>query len=192
MQAIMDVTSARVVIDSSKIPSHALLLRRIRSVDLRVVHLVRDSRGVAFSWQKHVRKAASGGEGDYLYRFNPASASIRWVGYNGITHAFKPLGVPYIFMRYEELVRDPRRELERILHLVGTDDLRTSLSFLHDREVELQPNHTVDGNPIRFLRGPVEIRPDHEWKQRMDPRDRRIVTAMTLPLLLAYRYPMKG
>ncbi|MGI9603600.1 MAG: sulfotransferase, partial [Acidimicrobiales bacterium] len=44
-----------VVVDSTKQISTALLLRRLR-VDLRIVHLVRDSRGVAFSWTKEKRK----------------------------------------------------------------------------------------------------------------------------------------
>src|SRR5439155_19145064 len=54
-RALGEVSGARVLVDSSKLPSHALLLRRVPGVDLRLLHLVRDSRGVAFSWQKQTK-----------------------------------------------------------------------------------------------------------------------------------------
>jgi hypothetical protein len=50
--AIHKVSGATVVADSSKTPAHALLLKRIPLLDLRMIHLVRDSRGVAFSFRR--------------------------------------------------------------------------------------------------------------------------------------------
>ena len=54
--AVADVSGASVVVDSSKHASTAFLLRRAPGLDLRVVHLVRDSRGVAYSWSKRVQR----------------------------------------------------------------------------------------------------------------------------------------
>ena len=48
--AIAEVSGAELVIDSSKHPSLAHCLRWQDGVDLRVLHLVRDSRAVAYSW----------------------------------------------------------------------------------------------------------------------------------------------
>jgi hypothetical protein len=48
--AIDRVSGGACVVDSTKDPPFAFLLRRVPTLDLRVVHLVRDSRGVAFSW----------------------------------------------------------------------------------------------------------------------------------------------
>src|SRR4029077_11882222 len=47
--AIAEVTGARMIVDSSKIATFALLLRGIDDVDLRTAHLVRDPRGVVHS-----------------------------------------------------------------------------------------------------------------------------------------------
>ncbi|HEX2052957.1 MAG TPA: sulfotransferase, partial [Actinomycetota bacterium] len=55
-RGIGEVAGARVVIDASKHASTAFLLRKVPNLDLRVVHLVRDSRGVAYSWTKEVKK----------------------------------------------------------------------------------------------------------------------------------------
>ncbi|MGZ4470446.1 MAG: hypothetical protein ACXVXM_00620 [Nocardioidaceae bacterium] len=56
--------------------------------------------------------------------------------------------------------------------------------------VLLGENHLVDGNPVRFSRGPVALLPDDEGRARMPDRARRTVTALTLPLLAAYGYPI--
>src|ERR1019366_778123 len=53
--AIREVAGKSVVVDSSREASQALVLARIPSIDLRVLHLVRDSRAVAFSYSR--RKA---------------------------------------------------------------------------------------------------------------------------------------
>jgi hypothetical protein len=75
---------------------------------------------------------------------------------------------------------------------VGATDLRSELGFIEGAEIRLEPNHTVDGNPMRFLRGSVAVRRDEEWKANMAKRDRRTVTAMTFPLLMKYGYPMRA
>ena len=63
--AIAQVTDARLIVDSSKIPTYAMLLRRVPGMDLRALHLVRDPRGVVHSWQKTVVRggAAAGRAG---------------------------------------------------------------------------------------------------------------------------------
>jgi hypothetical protein len=189
--AIREVSGASVIVDSSKLPSHALLLRTIPDIDLRLVHLVRDSRGVAFSWQKQLKSADAGdGEAKYLDRYSPVSASARYVLYNELTRVVGALRVPYIRVRYEDLIADPRGRLARILAHAGLDVTAADLDFLHGSEADLSPSHTVDGNPMRFSVGPVRLRADDEWQTKMSEGDRRLVTALTSPLLLGYRYPI--
>src|SRR5699024_6440790 len=50
-RAATDVSGARLLVDSSKLPAYAALLARAR-IDLRCVFIVRDPRGVAYSWAK--------------------------------------------------------------------------------------------------------------------------------------------
>ncbi len=49
-------------------------------------------------------------------------------------------------------------------------------------------DHTVSGNPVRFEAGPIEIRPDLEWRTALPTGKRRLVTALTWPLLRRYGY----
>ena len=62
---------------------------------------------------------------------------------------------------------------------------------LVDGTIHLKENHTVAGNPARFSGGAVRIRPDVEWEQRLGAAPRRIITALTLPWLRRYRYPIR-
>jgi UDP-N-acetylglucosamine transferase subunit ALG13 len=186
--AIGQVSEADVIVDSSKLPSHAMLARLAPSVDLRMVHLVRDSRGVVYSWEKSVKSDEASADPRLLERYGPTSASARYVYYNGLTALARRLGVPYLRVRYEDLIAGPRAGLDRILRHAGVPVTDLALSFLGDGEARLRPNHTVDGNPVRFAVGGVPLRIDDEWRRRMPSRRRLMVTALTSPSLLRYGY----
>jgi UDP-N-acetylglucosamine transferase subunit ALG13 len=55
-RGVAAVTGDSVLVDASKHASLAYALRRAADLDLRVLHMVRDSRGVAHSWSKQVRR----------------------------------------------------------------------------------------------------------------------------------------
>jgi hypothetical protein len=192
LAAISSVSGGAVVIDSSKLPSHTMLLQRIPGLDLRLVHLVRDSRGVAYSNQKHDAKAAPAGESTRPPRYGPAMSALRYDLYNGVTTALgRGKTLPYLLLRYEDLIGQPEQQLRAILRHAGANSDQ-ELSFLRNGAATLQTNHLVDGNPVRFTQGPLKLRLDDEWRRSLSARDRRTVTALTLPLLKRFRYPSAG
>jgi hypothetical protein len=184
--AIAEVSGADVIVDSTKIPSYALVLRRLPRVGLRFVHLVRDSRGVVHSWKKEVLRPDATGAPDRMLRYGAASASGRYLLYNWTAGLLRRSRTPYQFVRYEDLVRELPTNLGLILSFAGLEDPR--LSFVSDGHVTLRPNHSVDGNPMRFATGELPIRADEEWRTKMDERDRRTVSTLTAPLLRRYGY----
>ena len=46
----------------------------------------------------------------------------------------------------------------------------------------------VSGNPVRTVGGLVNVQNDAEWEKLMPNRDKWVVTALTLPLLVRYGY----
>jgi hypothetical protein len=184
--AIVEVTGARVIVDSSKIATFALLLRGIDDVELRTVHLVRDPRGVVYSWRKAVSRDDGGGR-DAMIRYGVVPAAARYVAYNGLAHGLQALG-PYRFLRYEDLLASPRDTVARILAFAGVKTSAETLGYLRDREVHLEPSHTVDGNPMRMTSGPVALRRDEGWRTGLSALDRRMTMALTGPLAIAYGY----
>ena len=186
-RAIGEVAGARVVIDASKHASTAFLLRKVPGIDLRVVHLVRDSRGVAYSWTKEVRKPEVTGDDAFMPQYSPSSSGRQWVAYNLMFDALGAIDTTMV-LRYEALMAQPREGLERILAHAGEPVTADSFSFLGDGYVDLAVDHTVAGNPMRFHQGRLDLRLDQAWTTKLPERDRKVVTAITWPLQLRYGY----
>lgn len=183
-RAVSTVTGEPVVVDSSKSPTRVAVLAA-SGLDVAVVHLVRDPRAIAWSWRRsaHAR--------DETHPFTPrttAAAAAEWTANNvAIETVVRRTGVRCTRVRYEDLVDDPARTLASIADLVGTEldvPIAGSTATLCD-------NHTVAGNPSRFRTGAVSLRRDDEWRTRLAAGDRRLTTALTLPLLRRYRYPTR-
>jgi hypothetical protein len=117
----------------------------------------------------------------------PATMALKWVDYNLLFHVLRALGAPTVLLRYEDLVREPATALERLLTLVGEARPPGPLPG-EGGSVEIRPEHTLSGNPLRFRTGSMPLRNDDEWKRRMPDSQRRIVSAITAPLLAAYGY----
>jgi SAM-dependent methyltransferase len=184
--AIRDVSGARFLVDSTKDPQHAYLLHSIPGFDVRMIHLIRDSRPVAFSWSRIRPRPEVVWERRDMPRFPVIRTAMAWNLANVAAEATSRAGFPYVRVRYEDLVRAPREELRRILE---TLDLGAAdLDFLEDGKATLEPAHTVAGNPLRFETGVLQIRPDEEWRGRMPAADRVVVSALTFPLLGRYGY----
>jgi hypothetical protein len=184
---IQKVSGGRVIIDSSKDPSYAYLLANLPNIDLYVVHLVRDSRAVSYSWlrKKIKHEVVYGGKKVYMPQRGPMDSSIGWTRANLLLEPLKFCGIKYMRVRYEDLLAAPRSILLNILALLQEEQ---SLPFLVGHTAKLRIAHTVAGNPMRFRRGHIELCLDEEWKRGMRPVDRQIVTAMTWPLLSKYGY----
>ena len=99
-RAIQEVSGGAVVVDSIKHSSLAFVLRTEPGIDLRVVHVVRDSRGVAYSWTKEVRRPESGDDAALMTRYSPTRASALWVGHNLLFGLLRRLGTSSRLLRY--------------------------------------------------------------------------------------------
>jgi hypothetical protein len=186
--SIHQVGGTRAIVDSSKAPSTAYLLRHVPGLDLRAVHLVRDSRGVAFSWTKQVQRPDVLGKVVYMHRYSPFRMGMRWVTRNLQMERIAKHGVPRSFVRYETLVEQPRREMTRVLSELDQDFRQGDLDFISDGVVTLGTNHTVMGNPLRMTSGPMALKLDDQWRTAMDPRQRSMVTLLTRRFLRRYGY----
>lgn len=186
-RAIAEVAGADVVVDSSKRPSLPYALRREPGVDLAVAQVVRDPRGVAYSWSKVVPDSATY-KGN-MPRWSPATVSRRWVTVNASVRWLRRVGVPSVLVRYEDLVAHPARELARIAALHGPAAAPGDLAFLADGGVRPNATHTIAGSRIRHSKGVLPLRLDEEWRTRLPARDRRLVTLATSVSRWRYDYP---
>jgi hypothetical protein len=168
-RAIATEAGADHVVDASKWPVQALALAR-GGIDVRVIHLVRDVRGVAQSLIKRGRK--------------PAVTAAKWVVYHNQAALLRRCGVPFVAVRYEEFVREPARTAETALAALNVPVRPADLGHLGEGHMTLHPSHGIHGNPMRFRHGDIALRADETWREKMSRRDRILVTAIALPYLL--------
>lgn len=190
-RAVADETGAAVVVDSSKSPGHGFLLQSLPGVEPRTVHLVRDARAVAWSWQKRKVYDPTGDEPLYMSRHSPAKSARLWSVWNvAIELLWRRRPERYHRLRYESLAADPGTALERIVAFAGRPG--AELPLVAPNRLRMGELHALAGNPSRFASGEVEVRRDEAWRDRQPAAHRRLVTLLTWPLLLRYGYLGRG
>jgi hypothetical protein len=185
-RAVVDVTGARVLIDTSKSPAYAAFLEGAAVPVDAYLHLVRDPRAAAWSWARSRPSRALVGDAEPMDRFAPGKAAALWLLWNSMASLRFGSRGRYVLARYEDVVAAPRSQFDRLARSTGL--VPPSDVFIGDDAVELGTNHTVAGNPGRRRSGPTVITDDGEWRHAMPFGARFEVSTVTLPLLHRYGY----
>jgi hypothetical protein len=187
--AAAHVSGAAVVVDSSKHSALAHVLRWAPDLDLRVVHMVRDARGVAYSWTKTVARPEAHG-GAEMTRYSPGRSALLWTAHNAAFGLLARRGVAVRRLRYEEFLADPRAALTDLADFAGLTLQPADLDFLGSGQAELTTGHSAAGNPMRFTVGRIALHRDDAWVSALPPGQRRLVGAVCAPMLRAYGYSL--
>lgn len=187
-EAARDVSGAELIVDSSKYTPLFFCLRRRDDLDLRLLHLIRDSRAVAYSWTKVVRRPEVVGGEDFMYRISPGRMALLWSVHNTLLALPRFAGTPTRTLRYEDFARDPDAALREVAAFVGLDLGSDAMDFLDRDSVRLSTSHQVAGNPLRFTTGEVQIRRDDAWRTKFAAADRRRVALLTAPVSAVFGY----
>lgn len=198
-RAVRDVTGARVLVDASKLPAYGWLLRNLRGVDLTLIHLVRDARGVVHSWSRERRRPGAREEVAHMNRFGPVSGALLWSVSQAGAELLRLGAADALRFRYEDLARDPEAVVRRVLGALdrAASDRESrdpaaeggeswTLDHLEGRVAHLDEQHLLAGNPMRMSSGRIAIQEDRAWRERMSAARRRVVTALTFPFLRRY------
>lgn len=185
-RGIQRASGSQFIVDSSKVPQFAWLLNEIDGLEVHVIHLVRDSRAVAYSWRRQKLEPAVHWRLHYIDRHSILRSALEWNLFNVFFEISRRRFASYTLVRYEDFVADPRRELQRVAQSIGAA-WSQNLARL-DKCPYLSSSHSVFGNPDRFLVGPVTIQPDVEWQKVLSQFKFWFISVLTFPLLLKYRY----
>lgn len=180
-RAIGSVEGSRLIVDSSKHPAYAYLLRSA-AVQLRCILVVRDPRGVAHSWSKQVRRPEISGGDRLMPQYSPTKVAIDWVTYRLLLQGLRLLRVPVMVVHYEDFVSATRRVVADVLRFSGIEPTTEDLAHLSEDGVHLGQHHTVAGNPMRFRTGEIAIRHDEAWRTELARGPRRWVSLLTSPV----------
>ncbi len=185
--AVRRISSADVIVDSSKVPQYAWMLAETEEIELHMVHLIRDSRGAAFSWQRRRIRPEITAERTYMDKHSMIRSAAEWNAFNYLVQSRRSSYASYTVIKYEDLVTDPHSELRKVMSALGGDP---AISMEIGKSLVLESCHTASGNPARFKVGEIGMSLDVEWEHAMRNSHRLLVTAFTAPGLFRYRYPL--
>ena len=175
--AISAVAGAAIVVDASKFPGYADALCSCSTIEVSVVHLIRDPEGVFRSATRAKPRDDWGGH-PVLPARGKFTTIAKWVTAHELIAARWGSGQNYVRVHYSDFVREPLRELERIGRSLGvTSDVELDAAGCF----EVGEEHLIGSNPDRSTRGRLRIRPDSPSATSLPPRDKSLVAALTRP-----------
>lgn len=189
--AVLEVSGASVVVDASKHASTALVLAATPGIDLKVLHVVRDSPAVAYSWTKKIPRPEAGPD-EFMATWTPVQTAMHWSSENALLDKLVGRGVPSQLVRYEDFAANPRGTLAQLMAFLGRAGDEAALSFVDGNSMHLDPSHTVAGNPMRFTSGRVDVVPDTAWSAHFPQSKQRLVGSLTAPIRRRYGYPIRS
>ena len=169
IETVTKVTNSQMLIDSSKLPHRLKFLLRIPELEVKVIHLVRDGRGVA-----HTYINDNG--------WSVEKSAIEWR--LGVLAAEKLLARldrgMWRQLRYEDLCSDPQAELEKLCAFLSLDPSRVNMDF---RSAGLH----VFGNKMR-LSSEQAIRLDDKWRTELTDSEISTIEHLAGGQLIRYGY----
>jgi hypothetical protein len=188
-RAISEIANAECIIDSGKEVTFGTMMARLSNTNFSTIHLIRDPRGVAFSWQKQVR---SDSEPGYMPRSTAIRTAARWMSGNIFVQlSLRRLSTTYYRVRYEDLVAYPSDIAHEISR--ATSDPVASNGCADHGLKHANEHHLVGSNPgvRRHLGVDLRLTLDDEWQTRLPRGQRWLVTAVCGGLMTAYHYPLR-
>jgi len=156
-RAISEVSGKKFIVDSSKSPHRLDYLLRREELNVYPVHLVRRPEGQIAS---------------VVDRFGILQSIFRYEVVNAQTRQ-RLKSVPHGFVRYEDLVLEPKRTLQELLEPLGLEFDPIQLTWAE------QPKHSFAGNHARW-QTKSELVLDENWKHRLSPSQRLLIDVGTI------------
>ena len=198
-ESIRAVSGKPIIVDCSKISVRAYTLGMVPGIDLYIVHLVRDGRGVITSHRKSFEKGLQAGimwdhKGPPMWKTTVRRRAlylvsvVRWTVQNlAAEWVCTQLGPKRTMrLRYEDFVADPKTALERIGSLIELD--LTDVAEAASSGKPMHAGHNIGGNKTKKS-GSITLRPDaKEWKSALSPTEQQLSWMFMGWLMRRYGY----
>lgn len=186
-EAICQVSGKSIVVDSSKNRMRAFALSIMPGIDLHLIHLVRDGRGVVWSLKKTYRKDQNQGVQKDIKASPIWMTTALWILANLQSEWVKyQLDVQQsLQVRYEDFITNPKMILNKVEKFIAYDfgEMAEVVSARKAMEV----GHTIAGNRLRMAKS-VRLQPDIEWMDKMPDEEQQMVWIMAGWLMSRYEY----
>ena len=176
--ALTEVSERPYIVDSSKYIGRAVALRKSSRINLKIIYVVRDVRGVILSFGKNVQTSRS-----------PLSAIFYYTAINMVGElVYRVLPKQMVMkVRYEHFIEKPHAVLDEISKFLALDltEVKERISTNSDFSV----GHIVGGNRLKND-GAIKFRQDLEWRKRFTKFKSTTYYLLTLPLMLINKFKL--
>jgi hypothetical protein len=175
VQTLQELTSAEIVIDSSKSVLHLKYLLQNAKLQIKVLWLIRDGRAVTLSLIGHGLKRETRLE-------TVAAAAREWRRSNEAAESLVATlpASQCIRLNYEDLCRDPETRLRQLCEFIELDCDSLNLNFRSGEQ------HVL-GNEMR-LNSTSQIRLDERWRTQLSNEDLQVFDEVAGPMNRQYGY----
>lgn len=172
-EAIAKISGNKTIVDSSKNPVRAIALSRVKGIDLRLIHLIRDGRGAAWSLMKAYRKDPEKGLQNDLRPKPIWRTALMWRFINHLAElALRQESQNHgMRLRYEDFVVAPHEALERIGRVSGLDYSSLANALAEGKSIAV--GHAIAGNRVR-MGGVIRLQADMAWQENLTEAQRNI------------------
>lgn len=178
------------IVDSSK-TSHKeffrpIALSKFTSLNVKMIHLVRDGRGCMWSLIKGSNRKMEKGVVPNV-PFATFRAAMGWFFANIAAHVFQSLhpSKNYCRIKYEDLTENYLTVLTKLEDFLDVNFDKQMDMLKNQQEIPLL--HQVGGNRLKF-RKKIVLRQDIQWKTKLRKRQQLIFWLLDWPLALIYNY----
>jgi len=185
--AIQKVSGKAVIVDSSKLSKRALALAIVPGIDIHIIHLIRDGRGVGWSLKKAYSKNTEVGIQNDIPSRPIWRTTIFWIISNMLsTWTIKQIDTnKSIRLRYEDFVTEPEIAIKKIGDLIGLNFESITKAIQNSKEFVV--GHTIAGNRLR-MSGKIRLTLDEEWKHKLPRKDKLLFWILAGWLMNIYQY----
>jgi hypothetical protein len=191
VETLSEIAGAEVIVDSSKTGVRLKYLLRHTGLEIRVIWLVRDGRGVGLTYvdplsfadaSKPELRAGGFGGGRKLEQKSWADATREWRRSNEEAECVVATmeKSQWTQVRYEQLCANPKDTLQSICFFLGLDPAKVNLDF------RSRPQHVI-GNGMR-LDSSSQIKLDERWKSHLTADDLAVFDRVAGKLNREYGY----
>lgn len=175
-QAIEEENQKTYILDSAKYIGRALGLSKSREINLKIIYVIRDVRGVISSFSKSVQTPRS-----------PLSTIVYWVIVNSAAEfVYRVLPKDSVIkLKYEDLIDEPLREFERLEEFLSID-----LGDIKEKVIANQPfdmPHIIGGNRMKSNKQ-IYFRKDATWRDIFSRSKKWSYYLLASPLMLLNKF----
>ena len=176
LDSIQSDTKKSIVLDSSKYLGRVLALNKLDNIELKIIYVVRDVRGVINSFSKKVQTSKS-----------PLSTIVYYMLVNLVAEFISRfiLRKKVIKIRYEDLINNPNSLFDRLEGFLNLNlkDIKDKIG----KQKSFEIGHIIGGNRLKKNKE-IYYTKDVSWEKKFNWVERSIYYILAAPIMILNRY----